>query len=321
VLRLLRSRPKDDYDSAVNDLIEAVELDPGDDGRLTAEVHISCRTNRATDSERFDALWTARLGELPAWLLLDRETQRAVTEWLATPTWEASREFLIANEAVLLSDAGRTALGELSLANPGSAVVAHHVAILEAPDRDGIDAAYEAPLAGETAVAWAKHDDLEESKQFLLEHGEHLLTPVAVTLLAERGHEGASALLNLAISSSVDLAYELFAEPGRRESAMASAAAAGEFQLLGPMASFCALIAEEEGERALALAYLAVALAASGETARAKSVLEGISADSGPLITVITSAISAHSAHAADLASLIDVLNQQPPPKAAEPDS
>ena len=107
----------------------------------------------------FDARWLALTGQRrPAWL--GNEAARAEVErlvgllvaWIQTPDWAASRDYLHAHAADLLSDAGAGVLGQLAAANPEHQGVADHVRLLVLCRERGIDAGYEAFLSRPTGA-------------------------------------------------------------------------------------------------------------------------------------------------------------------------
>jgi tetratricopeptide (TPR) repeat protein len=312
VLRLLRSRADEEFEQALDDLIEAFELDPGEDARLTVTLHRTCRSHRSRNADLFDRVWKERLGELQPWLLLDDETLSTCAEWIDTPTWNESREYLVANKDRLISDNGRAALDEFKLLSPDNAT--RHRTILDACERDGIDEAYKIFLVADAVAAWSALDDPQESKRYLLENRETLLTPEAVTLLANDEEIAASALLDIAIDS-LDLACELIVDPEVHEGALRAAAEKGDFRQLGAIATFSHEKATNDAERALTLTYVAIALSGLGNQENAVSVVAGLDetgVDLTPLIAVLTDAISAHAEHAAQFAGLIRALSEAP---------
>jgi tetratricopeptide (TPR) repeat protein len=316
-LRRVRAAPAplqadEEFEQALDDLIEAFELDPGEDARLTVTLHRTCRSHRSRNADLFDRVWKERLGELQPWLLLDDETLSTCAEWIDTPTWNESREYLVANKDRLISDNGRAALDEFKLLSPDNAT--RHRTILDACERDGIDEAYKIFLVADAVAAWSALDDPQESKRYLLENRETLLTPEAVTLLANDEEIAASALLDIAIDS-LDLACELIVDPEVHEGALRAAAEKGDFRQLGAIATFSHEKATNDAERALTLTYVAIALSGLGNQENAVSVVAGLDetgVDLTPLIAVLTDAISAHAEHAAQFAGLIRALSEAP---------
>jgi hypothetical protein len=69
-------------------------------------------------------------------------------EWVRTPDWAESRAYLQEHGSELLSDEAEMALQLLIRGNPGAKELPEHMALLKACREKGIDAAYEAFLAG-----------------------------------------------------------------------------------------------------------------------------------------------------------------------------
>jgi hypothetical protein len=129
--------------------------------------------------------WQARTGEVPDWLLLDNETITACAGWLNTHTWAESREYLLANAGRLLSDTGKTALAEIAFDYPDDPTITGHQTLLDTCRHAGVEPAYRSLLIGETTRAWRSLSNPNESKRFLVEHRDQLLTDEAMDTLQQ----------------------------------------------------------------------------------------------------------------------------------------
>jgi tetratricopeptide (TPR) repeat protein len=316
ILRLRRLRSENEFDESIEDLLQAMDLDPGDDSRLTAEVHRACRSARLKNRERFDSVWGTRTDALPDWLVVDDETMTSCVEWLNTKTWAESRDYLAAHADRLLGENGQIALAEIALAFPSNAIVGRHEALLEACRQDGIDAPYQPLLIGETVKAWRALADLEESKQFLLDHSNDLFTDVALATVERSADLEGRALLGLALAGEADFAYAILEgrEPGT--TALADARRHADPDRLQFIALLCFAAADDDAQRSKAAVHLAMSLAITGRGDDAAKVIHEAcqASDVSTAISDLTDAIAHRTEDAASLASLIQEVNQHETP-------
>jgi tetratricopeptide (TPR) repeat protein len=311
VLHLGRERSAEEYDEAINDLLRAQAIDPGDDLALTAQLHAAARALRRRDSERFDARWTADVGQPPEWLLVDEDALRAATDWINTPTWETSQGFLSANADRLLTKEGETALAELALATQDSPLVSQHQAILQAVRQHGVDATYRPLLMLDTIDTWLDLQSLEASKHFLIMHHDDLTAQAATEILIERNAFTHHAIATLGRFGRIDDAYALLQTPNDVPTALATARREKDPDELHALGLFARTIAQDDTERALAGIHIAIAFVLSGEDDQAATLVSQIrqqNLTTSRLIHSITDAISHHPSHAAPLAALIGKL-------------
>jgi tetratricopeptide (TPR) repeat protein len=310
VLRLRRLRSEDELDEAIADVLQAVDSDPGDDPRLTAEVHRACWSVRAKHQERFDLAWQERAGDLPSWLLLDNETLVSCAEWLDTNTWAESRDYLLGHADQLLTETAMVALGEIALAMPNDSIVSRHEALLEACRRGGADSAYRSLLIADTVREWRSLTDPKESRKFLLEHRDELLTDEASTAVAQVRDMRGQALLGLALADETELAYAILEGREPSTEALADARRHRDSDQLHFVAALCLTAADDDAQRAQAAVHLAMSLAMAGRGDEGSSLIhEACKAGHIPAaIDDLTDAISYRTQDAASLANLIRAL-------------
>ena len=311
ILRLARSRDDDEHDEAINDLLEALALDPGEDPQLTARLHAGARALRTQDPKRLDSRWSDATDELPAWLLLEEDTLELAASWINTPTWARSRELLTANPDRLLAGPGETALAELALATRGADTISQHQEILKAARAHGIDAVYRPLLILDAVNAWLDIDELQASKTFLVDNHDDLTIPEALELLAQRGKLIHHALATLARSGHTDRGYELLQTPDQIPEALATARQATAAESLHAIAQLALATAHTADEQANAITHLAIARELTNDGRQATELigqLQQAQINTTPLIQTLTDAIAHHPDHAPALAALIGQL-------------
>jgi tetratricopeptide (TPR) repeat protein len=309
-LRLSRSYDPDDIEGPLHDLLEAVAQDPGDDPGLTAIVHARCRDlRRSGDTDSFDARWP---GERPGWLLLTDETLQTFQEWIETPTWMASRDFLETHADRLLADDGSVALEEIRLLLvQDEGLVDRHQLILDEARSAGIDRAYRGLEVIDLASAWMQIDDLQESASYLAEHLDALVSDGAVAFVAHREDAVRFAILTLARAGHADQAFDLLTG---QDDAAASLAAfrrgqdSGLYIAVTVLALARATTAEDVAA-ATVNQVIAATLAGMGNPAAEQlSKLMASAPDTAPLIQAVTDAMVHHPEKAEELARLIQQL-------------
>ncbi len=287
ILRMRRMRSHDEYDESANDLIEAHQLDAGQDTRLTAKLHHICRSVRSRDAPRFDHTWQATTGELPHWLTLDAEILDACGAWLSSPTWAASRDYIASHAEAVLSEAGEIALAEIALAHPNNPVMAQYEKLQRAIRQDGIDSAYSSLLIAEVARTWRTIGDPGESKRFLLEHSDQLFTDDAFATLAQQEDSVGVALLTLIRSDELEQAYLIMEHNDARTSALAKARHDGDPDKLRAVSFLCYAASDSDEQRTTAALHLAIALALSGEIEEAVRVVRELREDEPQLARLL----------------------------------
>jgi tetratricopeptide (TPR) repeat protein len=312
VLRLRRARSKDEPNEALDDLLQAVDMDPGADSRLTAEVHRACRSARSWDRERFDSGWKGRNGELPGWLLLEDEALTKCAEWLNTNTWTESRDFLLKHADRLLTEDGPVALSEIALAFPNNATVSSHETLLEACRRDGVDPSYRPLLIGDTVREWQSLTDPQESKKFLFDHRDDLLTDEASAIVKQTNDIQGRALLNLARTDEVEFAYAILEGKEPSTKALTDARRAANPDQLQSVAMLCLAVADDDAQRAAAVVHLAMGLTIAGRGGDATKIIRETckASDVSAAINDLSDAIAHRPEDAASLASLLQEVNQ-----------
>jgi tetratricopeptide (TPR) repeat protein len=309
-LLLRRSRSEDEFDEGIDDLLQAFNVNPGDDSRLTAEVHQACRSARGQNRERFDSVWRERTGELPDWLMVDGETITSCAKWMETNTWAESRDYLVAHADSLLTENGQVALAEIALALSNDAYISQHQALLEACRRDGIDSPYRPLLIRDTVGAWRALTDPQESKKFLFDHLDDLLTDEALVAAEQASDMQGGALLGLARAGEVELAYAIVEGQESAAAALTNARRTGEPDQLQFISLLCYSAAEDDAQRAAAAVHLAMSLVIVGKVDDASKVIrEGCKAnDVSAAMNDLTDAIAHRTEDAASLASLLQVV-------------
>jgi hypothetical protein len=180
----------EDLPAAIGAALEGLDgVEQANDHAPRATIRSYLRALRSRDEARFDAAWAEETAtELPAWLQhldIDRSLVELLGEWLQTPSWEDSQDFLEKHADALLSSGSEAALERIIDSRPGRVELTHHLAILLEARAGGVEATY-AHLAESIAVehrARALHEWLQaESRDELLRlltGEEELLNPAA----------------------------------------------------------------------------------------------------------------------------------------------
>jgi hypothetical protein len=193
------------------------------------QVRGACRALRQHNALDFDAAWRNLTGELPEWLLVDPTVYQCVQEWLDTPTWQASCDYLREYADTLLSDTVQLVFDELELATPDDPALSQHRSLLSTAHQHGIEAAYRLLLLGEMVNAWINTDTWSASRAFLDEHQAELVSDEALAILADRAADGQDeaivyhALLTLVRLGQTDFAYDAMTDPAQCQAELARA--------------------------------------------------------------------------------------------------
>jgi hypothetical protein len=234
----------------------------------------------------------------------------ACVEWLNTSTWAASQDHL-ASHTLLLSDAGVTALAEIALSYPGDPQIERYGSLLAASRKGGIDAAYKPLLAADVAVAWRAISDLTDSKRFLNEHREELLSDHAMAALSTEDALGA-ALLTLVRSDQTDFAYQVLEHPETGAKALPPARRLPDAERLWAIATLCYFATTDDNRRTQAAMHIAIALSMGGESEKAVELTRQLrqgQAQTPELLDELADAITHHPQHAATLTALLRTLS------------
>jgi tetratricopeptide (TPR) repeat protein len=316
-----RRRSKEDIDSSITDVLEALALDAGLHPQLTGEIHTRCRDLRRLGPDRFDARWD---GELPAWLLLDEELVDVLYAWMQTATWSESRAFLTANADQILTDDTKLALEELALlVGEDQGMLDGYPGLIEACRADGIDATYAPLLIIDTVVEWLAIDQLDDSATFLRDHMERLLSDTAMAVTAEKQDVVHRAILAFARADRAEEAYHLLKAPEELAGALVHLRRENNFELLGATADLAFAQATTAEAKAGATVDLAIALALSDLHERAIETIAEVRSfgtDVSPLIQTLADVIVHHQDQSADLAALLQALTAEDPPPSTNTD-
>jgi tetratricopeptide (TPR) repeat protein len=307
-LRLVRRRPEQDTEAMIRDVLEAHDLDPATDPRLTGQIHAACRALRSRSPGLFDERWH---GPEPAWLLLDDAVMHVCQAWLATPTWRDSRDFVADNANVLFSDAARAALHEIGLLIGDDRQTNRHLELLDRCTTDEADTAYAPLLIAETTSEWLKIDDVEQSRQFLESNADQLLTPNAIAEVGRRNDPVRHAVLTLAAAGDTDLAFRLLLCPDDIAEALEQARRTNAGEKLAAIAQIARAYADTDEQSASAALHLAIALAIASHEDESIEIIKRmrrIDTDPTPLIQIVTDAIAHQPEHAVALAAQINAL-------------
>lgn len=163
-------------------------------------------------------------------------------KWIRIPVVDVndSENFLREHEQILLTEHAENILVQMSVRQPDNNDIRRHHKLLQNSRQQGIDATYadygrhvlaralmefeqwrqspEGAQALNVIVEWIAQADKEDSKQFMRDHGEDLLTfnsSLALGLLAEKGPEPERSrdhreLLEACRKRGIDEAYEAF---------------------------------------------------------------------------------------------------------------
>jgi hypothetical protein len=304
-LRLTRVRPSAEIGLTVADLalvLEQAEHDP----ERRMRVHGYARHHRSRAPEPFDAAWEARVGVLPAWLLVPPEHVDQVRLWLETPTWMASYTFL-EEHPDLLGPRTDVVLDEFS--GLISAEETHRSLLAEARQGNA-EAAYEQLITGQLVRRWAEADDpvayltnLEGYPNEALEAGLGSEHPKlrAILFLFQRGEQA--------------LAEQVQNDRVAWPQLLQAAWRAGDHARLAALASLC-LSSERaaDPDRLRAITALALAQALNGDASDAVAFLASTQQD-GVVVPrdlfgeVVGDAMAHHPDKAGALASLYAYLS------------
>lgn len=176
------------------DAVQRLPLDRDPLRRAQARSHL--RQLRRQYSRGFDQAWDDGVGVAqPLWLRHaeaedDQAVRRQLTQWIDTATWPDSQAFLTAHADALLSDQAEGALEHLIDEFPGESTRPLHLRLLQDARRDGVDPAYLAmhttrrgEMLTDLLITWVDTNTWQQSRQFLDEYGDELLTDDAETLL------------------------------------------------------------------------------------------------------------------------------------------
>jgi hypothetical protein len=162
-------------------------------------------------------------------------------------------------------------------------------------------------LVYDVVDAWRQLDELDASREFLVEHEKELTTPEAFDALARRGEQVRWALAVLAGSAWMERAYRLLKSPDEATAALEDARRELSPLAMRALASLAATVAETSEDRALARVHVGIALALSGERADAGEAIGALASDD-VLIQAVSDAIVHHADQAPALAAPIGQL-------------
>jgi len=196
-----------------------------------------------------------------------------LVEWVGTPTWDASRDFLAAHADALLTEPAEAALQQLIDDNPTEQVLPVHLAILQSARDDGIDEAYQVLAESlqfraltELLVTWVGTRSWDEAREFFDQHEEALLTDEAEAVLAVLAidnpgqpdllaHQG---LLGLCRIDGPDRAYRLVTDLERLRGLALTMAGQRDRHRGVPRGRLLAGLSPEDGEAHFSLAFSAL---------------------------------------------------------------
>ncbi|MHA6759365.1 tetratricopeptide repeat protein [Streptacidiphilus sp. PAMC 29251] len=163
------------------------------------------------------SVWLSATGQpLPAWAAISSESIDLVSQWLNTPSWQASFAYLEEHSPELLSPESSIALEELNLHYSGADF---HLQLIESVRSTGATATYRPLLLSELLTEWIEKPSWSESQEFLLAHPE-ILDADSVTILEDlSASENAdvsvflhAALLALALRLGVSPTYNFLTD-------------------------------------------------------------------------------------------------------------
>ena len=254
-------------------------MDTGDRD-LADAVHEQARRHRGPDPAAFDQEWARQTGNpVPAWLIVDPALLGTAQAWVATGTYTAERDYLAAHPE-MLEAAADTAVAEALLAVPENAA-ARYTALRQAAQQDDVDAAYRPLLLAVLAQEFASADPSHQ-RTLLADRRDDLLTSTVADRLSELASQEdqqaaaaqrAAALLDLARTGDAEPVFEALIEPGQFPSLLHRMATLPSAGSLSPAALVAYTAATSIAEAAIALFYLATAMAANGDQAQARDLL------------------------------------------------
>jgi tetratricopeptide (TPR) repeat protein len=243
---------------------------------LVAAIHEHARRHRSPNPSKFDTGWIHHTGgPVPAWLTVDSELLATAQAWVATGTYTAERDYLLAHPELLKATAD-IAVAEALLAFRED-TVSHYVRLREAAQRNGVDAAYQPLLLTILAHEFARADT-DRQRMLLASRRDDLLMDIvshALDELARQNGESAAAaqralaLIGLARSGDVEMVFDVLAEPGKFPTLLHNLATRPNLASLAAAAVVAAAAATTAGETAIALFYLAISAVIRGDDDRA----------------------------------------------------
>ncbi|HEX2039324.1 MAG TPA: tetratricopeptide repeat protein [Acidimicrobiales bacterium] len=202
-------------------------------------VRTTLRMLRRRDSTAFDAAWEATGRPLPVWLQYDHTDQAlvaSVLDWINTPDWVASREFLREHADVLLGEKVEATVEQLvDLLPQHEDTLREHLALLHLARSSSIDSAYDhretnqqLERAADVLSAWLRSPTPELSRAFVSEWQDELLDGPAQAVIERlyaqdpRDHDLRvhCGLLALFASDGIDTAYDLHGDGRSRREAL-----------------------------------------------------------------------------------------------------
>jgi len=263
------------YPAAAAWLVRAFAMDIEDRNLLNA-AHNQARRHRGPNPDVFDLSWVRHTsGPLPVWLTVDSALLSSAQAWLATETYTDERDHLAAHPE-LLEAAADTAIAEALFA-----VTEHeaqrYITLRQAAQQRGADDAYRPVLLTILAREFADADP-DRQRALLADRRDDLLTGTvadALNRLASKEHGQpvaalrATALLTLARTGNVEPVFEALTEPSQFPCLLHTLATGPAADGLDLTAVVAYTAATSIAERAVALFYLAVAMAARGDQEQA----------------------------------------------------
>ena len=321
-------RVKVGHSGAAEWLARALALDRGE-RMLVITVHEQARRHRGSDPAAFDKNWARHTGEsVPAWLTVDLVLLSSARAWVATDTYTAERDYLIAHPE-LLEAAADTAVAEALLA-VSEHEAARYTALRQAAQHDGADAAYRPLLLAILAREFASADPGRQ-RALLADRRDELLTSTVTGALSELATQEdqqaimaqrAAALLDLARSGDAEPVLAALTEPGQFPRLLHGLALRLDGGSVGAAAIVAYTAATTRAEAATAVFYLAVGVAAGGDQEQADDLItQALAADPAQVPGWIN-ALAEIGEHHHGVLQLIPVLTapaEQPAPSELSP--
>jgi hypothetical protein len=291
------------------------------------DAHEQARRHRGPDQATFDQNWGRLTGmPVPAWLIVDPALLSSAQEWVATGTYAAERDYLAAYPELLEATAD-TAVAEAPLAVPDDEAD-RHVALRQAAQREGIDAAYRPLLLTILAYEFAEAEPSGQ-RALLAERRDDLLTDMVADTLNDRaGEEGeqaamaqrALALLDLARTGDAELVFEALAEPDQFPHLLHTLALRSDAASLRPAALVAYTAATTSAEAGTAMFYAAVATAAGGDPEQASDLIGQARTADATQVSAWINELAEIARHHPEVLQLIPALTAPAEPQAAPDD-
>jgi len=239
-----------------------------EDRGLVAVLHEQARRHRVPDPDSFDDAWEKLSGApVPDWLTVDPSLVDTAEGWISTDTYTAEKGWLAAHPE-LLEPAADTAVDEALLVLRDDEAERYR-GIREVARAEGVAAAYRPTELRILASRFAEADR-DEQRSLLAEEGENLRDDIVDVYLAERADDDpqalvAQCLIGLSRTGVHDRVLDALGASESMRTLLADLARGADSLDLALTATVAGIWAPDDTDTALAMFYLGIAHAMSGD--------------------------------------------------------